>query len=505
MGSLFTYSLYSATLLLAFYLIYKILMAEENQHAYNRAILLACYAASIIIPVLPTLSHLLTHISIDRNIADISIDTPMVSFMDTAPSQTQLWPVIIISVYFLGVVISLCWSIICYIRLYHIVKTYDKYPSHNGYTIVLTNRQDIAPFSWFSYIVMNHSDYVNHSHLIEMHELEHLHRRHWIDLIIAQLFVIFQWFNPTAWLMREELRAVHEYQADKAVLTGGADARQYQLLLIKKAVGKSFPALANSLNHSKLKKRITMMLKNKSSKGRRTLALALVPAALAAVAVFNIPAVASVVNELSNASWPQQESTPKVTKKLSVQTTPQSSNPESKQSAATATAAAVIKTKDETAVISQTAIKLDGETVSVDQLDEVKPESVSSITVNRQKNTIEITTRNDEPQKAAEVMPSFPGGDAALLKFVSDNIKYPENVPDDRETHRVVVQFQISETGKPHSPKILRSAGEAYDIEAIRIIGELPDFIPGTINGKPVNVTYTLPINFKLYPGEEKK
>ena len=59
-----------------------------------------------------------------------------------------------------------------------------------------------------------------------------------------------------------------------------------------------------------------MMLKNKSSKGRRTLALALVPAALAAVAVFNIPAVASVANELSNASWPQQESTPKVTKNL---------------------------------------------------------------------------------------------------------------------------------------------------------------------------------------------
>ena len=72
------------------------------------------------------------------------------------------------------------------------------------------------------------------------------------------------WMNPLVWLMESSFRDVHEYEADDAVLRSGVNASQYLLLLVKKAVGSSSYALANSFNHSLLKNRITMMLKKKS-------------------------------------------------------------------------------------------------------------------------------------------------------------------------------------------------------------------------------------------------
>ncbi len=110
------------------------------------------------------------------------------------------------------------------------------------------------------------------------------------------------WYNPVAWLMREALKSVHEYQADEAVMTSGADLREYQMLLVKKAVGARFPSLANSLNHSKLKKRITMMHKDRSNVVRRMWALALFPAAAVAVAVAGTPAVSLLLSEASAAT-----------------------------------------------------------------------------------------------------------------------------------------------------------------------------------------------------------
>ncbi len=103
--------------------------------------------------------------------------------------------------------------------------------------------------------------------------------------------------------MREELKNTHEYQADEAVIASGANPKDYQMLLIKKAVGSRFPSLANSLNHNKLKKRVTMMYKSKSSVGRRLCALALIPAGVIASMATNLPVVSSAINEVSETSF----------------------------------------------------------------------------------------------------------------------------------------------------------------------------------------------------------
>ena len=118
--------------------------------------------------------------------------------------------------------------------------------------------------------------------------------------MLAQIVCIVNWFNPVAWLMRDELMLVHEYQADMAVIDGGHNPENYQILLIKKAVGARFTSLANSLNHSKLKKRITMMYKEKSGVGSHWKALALVPMFAFALGVVSIPAVRATVSTIRN-------------------------------------------------------------------------------------------------------------------------------------------------------------------------------------------------------------
>ena len=129
----------------------------------------------------------------------------------------------------------------------------------------MVHRQAIAPFSWMKYIVISRKDLEENGREILIHEAAHIRHRHSIDLLIANVCVFFQWFNPGAWLLKQELQNIHEYEADETVINEGVNAKDYQLLLIKKAVGTRLYSMANSFNHSKLKKRITMMLKEKSS------------------------------------------------------------------------------------------------------------------------------------------------------------------------------------------------------------------------------------------------
>ena len=154
-----------------------------------------------------------------------------------------------------------------------------------------------------SYMVINYKDFIENDSAITTHELKHIRSFHYIDMLIAQLVCILNWFNPAAWLMREELMLVHEYQADLAVINSGHDPRDYQKLLIKKAVGSRFPSLANSINHSKLKKRITMMYKSKNDAGSKIKVLALVPMIALAFVVISTPIVRCAVSTISNSDF----------------------------------------------------------------------------------------------------------------------------------------------------------------------------------------------------------
>lgn len=532
MGELLSYMLKSSLVLMAMYLMYKAIMANQKEHAFNRVTLLVIYVIALITPALPELSHIIANLAGNRNVAmDIDVGLPInITLDDSQNATTPLWPFIVLCVYLCGIAIMFILTAISYLKLTHIVRTGQRHTLSSNAVLVISGNKHIAPFSWMKYVVISQNDYRECGSMIMPHELEHLARHHWIDMALAQIIIIFQWFNPAAWLMRDELRTVHEFQADAAVLNSGANARLYQLLLIKKAVGKSFPALANSLNHSNLKKRITMMLKSKPRKSRRMLALALAPAAIAAVAVFNIPAVASAISTVANAKMPENVSGHKVTKSADVliQDTEEISLPDAISASDTAlqtTPAPKSTTESNTKASDNNSslhliitvdgneltpdangdFEYNGKKYSINSLSNMPSEYVESMEVNRQESTITVNLKGkDSPKKIVGKLPEFPGGEKALFNYIIENIKYPENALQDGETHRVVVSFNISNTGKVGDAKIIRSQGELFDAEAIRIISTLPDFEPAiNENGEKVSTTYTLPISFKTVGKED--
>jgi len=180
-----------------------------------------------------------------------------------------------------------------------IFKRCDYKQLENGIKLFI-HKKDIAPFSWMKFIVISETDMNENGREIIIHEVAHIRHRHSLDLLVVDVCIILQWFNPAVWLIKQELQNIHEYQADEAVIKEGVNAKQYQLLLIKKAVGKRLYSMANSFNHSKLKKRITMMSKQKSSPWARWKYLYILPVVAVSITAFARPEVSNELSGLSN-------------------------------------------------------------------------------------------------------------------------------------------------------------------------------------------------------------
>jgi len=280
--------------MLAMYLAYRLFLARDCQHAFNRCVLLGIYFVSFVaVPLFPSFDGMAQSAS-PASVSDIIIDATIAE-----PVSKPIWGTVLIWIYMAGMAVVTVRTAITWTRLVGVIRAGRKI-ERNGFTLVVTDNERFAPFSWMRYMVVSRADYESDCSAITAHELEHVASRHWIDLLAAQAVCIINWFNPVAWLMRDELMLVHEYQADMAVIESGHNPQEYQMLLIKKAVGARFPSLANSLNHSKLKKRITMMYKKKSGAGRRLKALALVPMLVSALALAGVPAVRAAVSAISD-------------------------------------------------------------------------------------------------------------------------------------------------------------------------------------------------------------
>lgn len=301
MGTFAAYTFESGVYLLAGYLIYKWLLSVENQPAFNRFILLSIYAVALIAPLLglPGVVH-------TAGVKSVAVVEPGDIAVAIVPGAVPLWARICVISYYIGMIIVALFTLLSLMRLFAILRKGEVHRM-GSCSLILMPDTKFATFSWLRYIVMSRRDYEEAGETILLHERAHLRLLHGLDLLLAQIVVVLLWYNPASWLMRAELRNVHEYQADDAVLRSGADARQYQLLLTKKAVGRRFPSLANSLNHSKLKNRIIMMCNQKSSPARRLRAVAIVPALLLAAVAVNNPSVASALGTASSVSFTESK------------------------------------------------------------------------------------------------------------------------------------------------------------------------------------------------------
>jgi TonB family protein len=190
--------------------------------------------------------------------------------------------------YFIGVALVAAWLLHSQWSLHRLLRKGRKELLPSGITLHIVPG-DQAPFSYFKHIVINEQDYQDNQREILAHEQAHFRLGHSWDVLFIELMTMFQWWNPAAWLIGRELRQVHEYEADEAVVNQGVDVKQYQLLLIKKSVGDQLFSMANNFNYQSLKKRIRMMTINKSSRLRQLRALAVVPVTALALLAFANP------------------------------------------------------------------------------------------------------------------------------------------------------------------------------------------------------------------------
>lgn len=251
-----------ALILIAFYLCFKCFLSREKMHKVNRIVIVSTSILSFVLPLCAITIHKTANIPetiVPEIINEVGTMEPSV----IGKTSKMPWEPLIITIFWLGAFFVLCRTLLGIYRVVRLINSGERKELYGSEVIVCD--KNIPPFSWMKWIVMSKEDFNSGNRLILEHEKAHIRLGHSIDVLLFDLMSVFQWFNPAAWLFKRELRAVHEYEADDAVLREGANIKEYQYSLIRKAVSASGYSITNSFNHSILKNRITMMSKSNAT------------------------------------------------------------------------------------------------------------------------------------------------------------------------------------------------------------------------------------------------
>ena len=553
MGAFFVYIIKSAFCLALFYLFYRLLLSKETFHRFNRIALLGLLALSCIVPLMKVNAEASNEInrqflSLEEMLMMADVPVSDATIAESAPLWG--WKEVLLLLYIIGIAFFLIRNLWSLARMIGLIDGCRKEKLHDG-VLLFTHNKSIAPFSWMKCIVLSEKDREEGGEAIITHERAHIRNRHSWDLLLADVCVFFQWFNPAAWLLKQELQNIHEYEADEWVINQGIDAKKYQLLLIKKAVGTRLYSMANSLNHSSLKKRITMMIKKKSNPWARLKYLYILPLAAASVAAFARPEISNELNEISSVKVNDLASIVKANEEKSVENLPEEKVKvagkvvDEKNGLSVLGASVLVRgttygtltdmdgnfsiVANEGDVLLFSFVGMQTQSVivpkggaksivvsmkdDVQNLDEVMVVGYAAYEDENEvveTKSIKLPTeekREDEEQvifQVVEEMPSFPGGMRECMMFLGRNIKYPVLAQKAKIEGRVIVQFVVDRDGSITDTKVVRSVSPELDAEALRVMGLMPKWNPGKQRGKAVAVKYTMPIMFSIHKDEPK-
>ena len=443
--------------LMLLYGFYRLTVSRDTFFGLRRLTLWLIYTVALMVPAL-NLEYWVRDTPTMASMANVYADTfyPVVVVKAQAPSIT--WMDMLLGIYWAGVAVlslRLVWQLFSIIRLAVISRKQEV----EGITVHLL-RGEGSPFSFFRWVFMYPSTLDGKQlHEVMVHECTHVSGLHSLDTLFSELFSIACWFNPFAWLMKQEVRMNLEYLADESVLSDGNARKSYQYHLLGLAYRQPNEStkIANNFNLLPLKKRIKMMNKRRTSEIGKAKYLLFAPLAGALLMVSNIESVAREIGEqVPEVAEVQQKADQALNADVAV------ANPMAKAEEAKAAelAKAEAKASDVTAPADTT------------------------------KNVVYDVT---------ETMPQFPGGQGVMMKYLAANIKYPASAVKAKKQGRVIVAFVIQKDGSVTNARIVRSVDPELDAEALRIVKAMPNWTPGTQDGKPVNVRYTIPVVFSLY------
>lgn len=525
MGIFFAYTLKAALCLIAYYLFYRLLFSKETFHRFNRIALVTLMLLSFMLPFIHFGISSQANGTMDmEELVVIGYSATGIAEADTqtqVPLSMQIiaWAMIL---YLVGVAVMAVRSVFIYISLARVlhqgrVEENSKYGLPANIRLIVHDKA-MSPFSWMNYIVVSEKDLEEASRSILAHEMGHVSNRHTLDLIFTEVCLIFQWFNPAMWLMRQELQAIHEYEADEAVLDYGVNAKQYQLLIIKKAAGSRLQSITNSLHQSSIKKRITMMLKQKSNPWAKAKYLFSLPLAVFCVSCLSSPEASEITDQVSEGKVSDifSDSQEKVVSKyvtLVVDATNDTYSAHLMDLDGTIHPE-VISTEALKAIYAednQLSLKFD-KNMPMKHVSDFRNKcreagitklSYSAIGDNNTiyENENKVSTKplsNNDAYTVVEEQPVFPGGEKELMNYVKKNLKYPADCADEGIQGRVTLSFVIDKDGSVVEPEVMRSPDERLSAEAIRIVTSMPKWEPGRQSGEVVRVKYVLPVTFRL-------
>lgn len=252
-----------AVLLTVFHMFYRMLLSKDTHHRLNRIVLLGTATLSCILPACVITIRRIVFLPARAEASELSHGVTGGGTSVLPGISEPVWQYTLCSIFIVGALVVLIMSLVSIIRIMRIIRNGESSKLESGETLVITDR-DTVPFSWMKYIVLSRQDYEGGHTQILTHEKAHISLKHSLDIIFLDFITALQWFNPAIWMIKSDLRAIHEFEADDAVLRSGVNIKEYQYLLIRKAIRISGYSVANSFNHSSLKKRITMMQTNRS-------------------------------------------------------------------------------------------------------------------------------------------------------------------------------------------------------------------------------------------------
>ena len=478
MAAFIIYTIRWAVILTLLYSLYRLLLRRETFHRMNRAVLLAILVVSPLLPLIPlhtaeptaideVLTRIegpLTRISSDENVAESTLASSK-----TGDAASGLWMRYCAYIYIIGFTVALATYMFRLLTLMHVIRRSHciSHPIVPETVHLMLDMKVKQPSSWMHWIFIGPIDLKQNAETVLKHELAHVRMGHSWDVILCDLTCRLLWYLPFAWMLRQDLVDVHEYQADEAVLQSGVTLEDYELLLVRKAAHTQILPIMNTLRRGAVKKRFAMMHSSRSSCWSRLKLLYLVPAFAACLWV--------------------------------------------------------------SAKAEGYETYLNGKLVMQEELESIDHSTIEQVDVLHGQKEVQAKTATELKHDyfiIAEQMPQFPGGDAAMMQHISRHIRYPKIAIESGVEGTVRVEFIVETDGtitnvKASEPSSASGgsniivtayrqessdASISVKAEGIRALKEyaeeivrgMPPFEPGRQSGSAVRTKVTLPITFKL-------
>ncbi len=437
MNSLFVYLVEMNISLMVLFVAYKLFFERDKNFIVRRIFLMGVSVLPFMLPLLPAA----TRLSLNR-VAPISINLEEITIFGNSTVQNSSGAISMVNLLTIVYLLILSLGLIkLFVQLVGIIKAIIQSDRIKADGTTILSNSTLHASSFFGYIFIDPSA-INEPSFHHIMEHENIHKKEWhsIDRILVELFVMINWFNPVVWMFRKSVIENLEYLADSAVLRRGTDPSKYQLSILNQYIGSA--SISNQFS-SQIKNRINML--NKDYKLGSSWKLTL---------IFPLVFIAFIF-------------------------------------------------------------------VSCTEKD--------AATVDGDANLKKTALSENQIYTQVDVMPTFQGGEPIeFRRYIAKNLKYPDEAKVNGVSGKIIVKFVIRKDGNLEIPDFAelppsldgtemgevvvvayRALNEDEDPsedkyidllkkEAIRVVTSSPDWEPGNVDGKPVDVMFTFPINFTL-------